>query len=273
MIWLMSEQAPHGVDTSTPNVARMYDFLLGGKDNFAADRAAAQHLLAAIPDIGAIAADNRAFLRRAVRFLAAEAGIRQFLDLGGGLPTRANVHEVAQQVTDDARVVYIDYDPVVVRHGQALLADGKHVAMVQADLTRPAEVLAHDDVLRVLDLGEPVALICTATLHFTPDEADPHQIIATYRDKVAPGSYLVLTHAPAREAGDEPAYDAENATSVYSQASAQLHLRSMAELRRFFDGFDLVDPGVVWMADWRPDTGSRPAGRPRSLRAGVARKP
>jgi len=272
----MNEHAPRGIDTAIPNVARIYDFLLGGKDNFAADRAAAQHFLAVIPDIAAIAADNRAFLTRAVRYLAAEAGIRQFLDLGGGLPTRSNVHQIAQEVAPGARVAYVDYDPVVVRHGEVLLANGPNVAMAHADLTEPAAVLAHPQVCRVLDLSQPLALICTATLYFVPDEARPHAVIAEYRDRMAAGSYLAISHAAADTSGEDPAEaaeQAEEATGVYRQASAQLHLRTLDDIRRFFDGFELVEPGVVWMSEWRPVPGTRPTGRINSLYAGVARKP
>jgi SAM-dependent methyltransferase len=273
----MTEQAPFGADSSIPNVARIYDYLLGGKDNFAADRAAAEHFLAVIPDIGAIAADNRAFLARAVRYLAAEAGIRQFLDLGSGLPTRSNVHQIAQQVVPDAHVVYVDYDPVVVRHGEALLANGGSVAMAHADLTQPATVLDHPKVREVLDFSQPVALICTATLYFVPDDAHPHAVIAEYRDRLAAGSYLVMSHASAYVPGESPAAaaaaEADEAVSVYSQASAQLHLRTLADITRFLDGFELVEPGVVWMPEWRPEPGVQPAGRVQSLYAGVGRKP
>jgi len=272
----VTEQAPRGIDTTIPNVARIYDFLLGGKDNFAADRAAAQDFLAVIPDIAEIAADNRAFLARAVRYLAAEAGIRQFLDLGGGLPTRSNVHQIAQEVAPGARVAYVDYDPVVVGHGEELLANGPDVAMAHADLTRPAVVLDHPQVRRVLDLSQPLALICTATLYFVPDEARPHAVIAEYRDRLAAGSYLVISHAAADTPGGGPsgaAEEAEQATGVYRQASAQLHLRTLNDIRRFFDGFELVEPGVVWLSQWRPVPGAGPAGRINSLYAGVARKP
>jgi hypothetical protein len=264
----MTEHAPRGIDTTIPNVARIYDFLLGGKDNFAADRAAAQHFFSVIPDAAAIAADNRAFLARAIRYLAAEAGIRQFLDLGGGLPTRSNVHQIAQEVAPDAHVAYVDYDPVVVRHGEALLANGRNVAMAHADLTQPAAVLDHPEVRRVLDLSQPLALISTATLYFVPDEAHPHAVIAEYRDRMAAGSYLVISHAP----GGDPD-GAEEAEDVYRRASAQLHLRTLNDIQRFFDGFELVEPGVVWMSEWRPVPGSWPAGRINSLYAGVARKP
>src|SRR5260370_38916771 len=188
----MTEQnpAPGGIDTATPNVARIYDYLLGGKDNFAADREAARRLIQAIPDVAAIARDNRSFLGRVVRYLVIKGGVRQFLDLGGGLPTQANVHELAQGVAPDVRVVYVDNDPVVASHGRALLASRGHVAMVFADLREPASVLQHADLLGLLDLAQPIAALCTSTLHFLADEDEPHQRIARYRDRMAPGSYL-----------------------------------------------------------------------------------
>jgi SAM-dependent methyltransferase len=266
----MGEPAAGGVDTATPNVARIYDYLLGGKDNFAADRAAAEQLMASIPDIAAIARDNRSFLTRAVRYLTAEAGIRQFLDLGGGLPTQSNVHEVAQQIAPGTRVVYVDYDPVVWSHGQALLVHADGTAIVRADLTRPADVLASPEVGRLLDLTRPVALLCTATLHFVPDDLRPHDVIAQYRDHLAPGSYLAITHGSEE---DDPRGDNQAAAHVYSRASAHLRSRPIPEILRFFDGFELIEPGLVWLSQWRPDPGAPPAARVTSLRACVGRKP
>src|SRR5712691_9085664 len=192
-------QVPGGIDTATPNVARIYDYLLGGKDNFAADREAARRLIEAIPDVAAIARDNRSFLGRVVRYLATRSGIRQFLDLGSGLPTQANVHELAQGVAPETRVVYVDNDPVVASHGRALLASGDQVGMVLGDLCDPAGILRHPDVLRLLDLTQPVAVLCTSTLHFIADEAEPHKIIAEYRDRMAPGSYLAISHGTLEE--------------------------------------------------------------------------
>jgi len=261
---------PDGIDTTKPNVARIYDYLLGGKDNFAADREAARRLIEAIPDVAAIARDNRSFLGRVVRYLATEGGIRQFLDLGGGLPTQANVHELAQGVAPGARVVYVDNDPVVASHGRALLASGDQVGMVLGDLRDPAGVLAHPDVTRLLDLTRPVAVLCTSTLHFIGDEAEPHTIIAAYRDQMAPGSYLTISHGTLEE---DPANEGGKAEGVYRQASSQLHVRPLAEVLRFFDGFELVEPGLTWITEWRPEPGTAPVGRQHSMRGGVGRKP
>ena len=264
---------PDGIDITRPNVARIYDFLLGGKDNFAVDREAAKQLIAATPDMAGIVRDNRSFIGRVVRYLADEAGIRQFIDLGGGLPTQTNVHEMAQRIAPDARVAYIDNDPVVWSHGQALLAHGGQVAMVRADLREPGAVLRHPEVLALLDLARPVAVVCASVLHFVAGEEDPYRIIAAYRDHMAPGSFLAISHGTTGTAEDDPNDVAGSVTSVYRQASAQLHLRSLAGIRRFFDGFDLLDPGVVWINEWRPGSGFRAAGQPRSLRGGLGRKP
>ena len=263
-----------GIDTSVPNVARIYDYLLGGKDNFAADRGAAQQLLAAQPDIAGVVRDNRLFIGRVVRFLAGEAGIRQFLDLGAGLPTQDSVHEMAQAIAPDARVVYIDNDPVACSHGQALLGPRDRVGFALGDLRRPAEILRHPEVLARLDFTQPVGVLCACALHFVPDQEKPHQVIAGYRDALAPGSYLAITHGSTAETPeDDPDGLVESVRSVYQNASAQLHVRPVKEIGRFFDGFEILDPGVVWMASWRPDPGTRPAGRPNSLFGGVGRKP
>jgi SAM-dependent methyltransferase len=258
------------IDTDAPNVARIYDYLLGGKDNFAADREAARRLIEAIPDAAEIARDNRSFLGRVVRYLVIEGGIRQFLDLGAGLPTQANVHELAQGVAPEARVVYVDNDPVVASHGRALLAADGKVGMVHGDLRDPAGILRHPDVADLLDLTQPVAVLCTSTLHFVADEAEPHAVIAAYRDHVAPGSYLAITHGTREE---HPEGEGEAAARVYRQASSQLHIRPLPEVLGFFDGFELVEPGLAWITEWRPEPGTTPVGRQHSLRGGVGRKP
>jgi len=209
-----------------------------------------------------------------VRFLAGEAGIRQFLDLGAGLPTQDCVHELAQAIAPDARVVYVDNDPVACSHGQALLGPGDRVGFVLGDLRRPAEILRHPEVLARLDFSRPVGVLCACALHFVPDEEQPHQIIASYRDHLAPGSFLAITHGiSAATPEDDPDGLVEHVTNVYRTASAQIHVRPVPEIERFFDGFEIIEPGVVWMARWRPDPGTSPAGRPNSLYGGVGRKP
>ena len=263
---------PGDIDTTRPNVARIYDYLLGGKDNFAVDREAAKRLLEVSPDMSGIVRDNRSFIGRVVRYLADEGGVRQFVDLGGGLPTQTNVHEMAQAVAPGARVVYVDNDPVVWSHGQALLAHDKQVAMIHADLREPLAVLGNPELLTLIDLSRPVALVCASVLHFVPDSDEPHRIIAEYRDQLAPGSYLVISHGTTGLTEDHDEV-VDGVTSVYQQASAQLHVRSLAGIQRFFDGFEMVEPGVVWINEWRPDPGVPAAGQPRSLRGGAGRKP
>jgi hypothetical protein len=246
---------PHaGIDTSTPNPARIYDYLLGGKDHFPADRNAAKELLAVVPQARQGARENRAFLHRAVGFLARQAGIRQFLDIGTGLPTQGNVHQIAQAVAPGVRVVYVDNDPVVHAHADALLADHAHTIAVLADLRQPQAILGHPEVRRLLDFTRPVAVLLVAVLHFIKDEEDPPGIVAQLREAMAPGSFLVVSHATADFHPDVAA----TVTSVYRRASAPLTLRSHAAIARCLDGFDLLPPGLVPPAAWRPD-GEGPA--------------
>jgi hypothetical protein len=253
-------------DTSVPNPARMYDYFLGGKDHFPADKAAADRLLAAVPQTRVGARENRAFLQRAVGFLAGEAGIRQFLDIGTGLPTQGNVHEIAQAVAPEARVVYVDNDPVVHAHANALLS-GDNTASLLEDLRDPDEILADPETHRLIDFGQPVGVLLVAVLHFIRDEEDPAGILARLKAVMAPGSYLVLSHATGdlypREVGAE-------ATKAYDRASAPLVLRTRAEIERLLDGLELVEPGLVQLSHWRPD-GDLPSGR--GLLGAVARKP
>jgi S-adenosyl methyltransferase len=258
-----------GIDTSTPNPARIYDALLGGKDHFPADRAAAHAILNIAPQARRGAKQNRAFLQRAVRFLAREAGIRQFLDIGTGLPTQGNVHEVAQAVAADARVVYVDHDLVVHVHANALLADNTSTVAVLADLREPEAILGHPEVRRLLDFTRPVAVLLVAVLHFLTDAEDPAGIVARLRDAMVPGSYLVLSHAT----GDFHPQVGAKVAEVYQQASAPLVLRSRSQIERFFDGFDLVAPGLVEPAAWRPDQQGQGRGSAGGFYSGVGRKP
>jgi SAM-dependent methyltransferase len=241
------------LDASTPNVARMYDHYLGGRETFRADRDAAEQAIAAVPALRAAAAGAREFVGRTVRFLAGEAGIGQFLDLGAGLPAKYAVHEVALQFNPDARVVYADYDPVVVSHGKAMLAVPGVSVVVRADLRRPAELLALPEVTAHLDLGRPVAVLLVSVLHFIADSEDPHAIVAAIRDSLAPGSYLVLSHA-----GTD--FITGNAVrrflAAYEKTNARVCLRDRADVLRFFDGFDLVEPGLVPKMQWRPEPGT-----------------
>jgi SAM-dependent methyltransferase len=262
---------PPGLDVTTPNVARMYDYYLGGKDNFEADRVAAQKVLALVPGLRRAALENRRFLRRVVRFLAAEAGISQFLDIGVGLPTQGAVHAVVQEVNPGARVVYADYDPVVVTHGRALLTVDDLSIMVQGDLRRPADLLAMPEVQAHLDFGEPVAIGLFAILHFVPDDDDPAAIVACLRDAVAPGSYLAISHIGTEFFPDKQAL--AHAMAVYERASERVWPRSRDQILGFFDGFELLEPGLVPKHQWRPVTGVAPSDTPNIQWGAVGRKP
>jgi hypothetical protein len=216
----------------------MYDYTLGGKENFAVDRAAAEQVFAAIPEAREGARQNRAFLGRVVEYLAGEVGIRQFLDIGSGLPTQRNVHEVAHGVAPDARVVYVDNDPVVCVHGRALLMGGGNVAVVQADLRRPEQIVDDPATRRLIDFSQPVALLLVAVLHFVNDEADPRGSVARLRDELASGSYLVLSHM--LDAEDRHAESAM-VKEVYSRGGTGMFPRTKDEVMRFFEGFELLE--------------------------------
>ncbi len=251
--------APSEIDTSRPHTARMCDYFLGGKTNYMVDRAAAEQVLRAAPDVRLMARQNRAFLQRVVRFLVRDAGIRQVIDIGTGIPAAGNVHEVAQQAAPDVRVAYVDNDPIVHVHANALLTSTGATSIVLADLREPETILAHPQIRELIDFGQPVALLLIAILHFISDAEDPAGIVATFRDALAPGSYLAISHGTA---DFHPQTAATQAAAVYDQATAPLVLRSHAQVTAFFDGFELVDPGVVQVPLWQPD-GKPP--RPRDL--------
>jgi S-adenosyl methyltransferase len=235
---MVAEQAPGTVSANIPNVARIYDYMLGGKDNFPADRDAAEQILVAFPEARDGVRENRAFLRNVVRYLAGEVGIRQFLDIGAGLPTQQNVHQVAQEAATDARVVYVDNDPVVCVHGRVLLADTDAVAMVEADLREPERILTDPATQRLIDFSQPVAVLLVAILHFIADADDPYAVVARLRDAMAPSSYLVIAHMLDAE---QRRADADQLRQVYSRSSAGVIPRSLDEIMRFFDGLEMVD--------------------------------
>ena len=265
-----SDWVPPGVDTKRANTARVYDYWLGGTHNFLADQDVGRAIAAIEPNMRAEVRANRAFLGRAVRFMAA-AGIRQYLDIGSGIPTEGNVHEIAQQAAPGSRVVYVDIDPVAVAHSRAILAGTENATIIQADLREPESVLAHDGTRSLIDLSQPVALLVSAVLHFIPDEDDPWPIMATLRNALAPGSYLLVCHVT----DESNAAVAQAATKVYNRSvPSGIHFRSRAEIGRFFGDFDLVEPGLVYMPQWRPDS---PADVPEDLSSfwglvGVGRK-
>ncbi len=260
-----------GVDPTKPSIARVYDYWLGGMHNLAADRELGLRMETLDPRIPAACKANRAFLGRAVRFLAGQAGIRQFIDIGSGIPTAGNVHEVAQRAAPDARVVYADRDPVAVAEGRELLA-GDHLAtVIQADLRDPAAILSHPEAGRLIDLAEPVGLILVAVLHFIMDAQEPYGIVERLRDAAAPGSYLVVSHATNQ---DNPKLAAA-AERVYNAHAADGQARSRAEILRFFGTWELVEPGLVYAPLWQPDSPEDVPRHPEQFwfLAGTARKP
>jgi hypothetical protein len=265
------------VDPTTPNAARIYDYLLGGKDNFAADRTAAEQLLGVAPGTAITVRENRRFLRRAARYLAEEAGIRQFLDIGTGMPTRGNVHEIVQDVSRDARVCYVDYDPVVVNHALALLATNENVAAIHGDLSQPLDIFENSKLRKLIDFNEPVAILLVAILHFIDDGKSPYRQVDHLKSVMSSGSYLVISHATGDSVPDEVSHHVQQ---IYENSSAPVTPRSRDEVIRFFDGLDLVEPGVVYTSEWRRDLPSGelllvPNGGPSHTLGygGVGRKP
>ncbi len=269
----MEEQPGPDLDTSRPHPARVYDYLLGGKSNFAADRALAEKMLGQAPDLRTAARENRAFLGRAVQYLAEEAGVRQFLDIGTGLPTASNVHDVAQRVAPESRVVYADNDPMVLAHARALLTstpEGR-AAYIHADLRDPARILADPQVREVLDFGQPVALVLVAVLHFLLDEDKPAEIVATLVDALPSGSYLVASHT-ALDHAPAPVAAMERAAQAGGIRTQQRDSGDFARLA--FPGLELIPPGVVLVSEWRPGHGALlPDPAEVNVYCGVARKP
>jgi len=268
--------APGDLQTDRPHPARVYDYLLGGKDNFAADRAAAQAGLQANPNSRVPPRENRAFLGRAVRYLAGQAGIDQFLDIGTGIPTSPNVHELAQQINPAARIVYVDNDPIVLAHARALLRGGPagRTAYIDADVRDTAAVLGAPDLLATLDLDRPVALLLLAVLHFVGDADDPYGVARRLVDALPSGSYLALSHLT----GDFDPAAWEGVAAVFRRSGVTMQVRSLAEVTRFFDGLELVEPGVVSLPAWRPEPGGYgeegpPGDAAVSVYGAVARKP
>ncbi|MDI6102442.1 SAM-dependent methyltransferase [Actinoplanes sp. NEAU-A12] len=261
---------PEPLDTGRPHPARVYDYLLGGKDNFAADRAAAAEGLKANPNAATAPRQNRAFLRRTVRLLA-ESGIRQFLDIGTGLPTSPNVHEIAQAVAPSARVVYVDNDPLVLAHARALLTSAPEgrTAYVEANLRDAGTILDAPELLEVLDLRQPVAVLLFAVLHFLEDDADPYAVVGKLMSALPSGSHLVISHITADHDPESWARFAE----IMRRQGIGTRLRSQAEVSRFFTGLELLEPGVVPILRWRPEQEPEFTDAQVALYGGVARKP
>jgi hypothetical protein len=263
-----SAPPPGGLDTSVPHIARVYDYWLGGKDNFAADRKAAEQVIAAYPGILRDVRAQRAFLANTVRYLAGTAGIRQFLDIGTGIPTANNTHEVAQGVEPGCQVVYVDNDPMVLNHARALLVGvTAPTAYVDADVRDTGKILAQ--AARLLDFSKPVAVMLISILHLIPDEYHPHAIVTRLMAAVPSGSWLALSH-PARDV--HPQQVTEAASRFNQLASAKATLRTRAEILRFFDGLELLEPGLVQVHQWRPGHSAPGHNQETAGYCGLARK-
>lgn len=239
---------PNKIDTEKPHSARMYDYLLGGRDNYEVDRSMAEDLLVALPTLRHAARENRSFLHRAVRTIV-RTGVRQIIDIGTGIPTSPNTHEVAQQIDPATRVVYIDNDPIVQGHAHARLTRTPNTTFVLADFRNPAEILEHPDVRAMIDFEQPMALTLVALLHWITDAEDPAACIAGLRDAMAPGSYLALTHSTTDDVED----DSDGALKTFRQAGLNVRPRNREEVLRLFDGYELLEPGLSTVSAWRPD--------------------
>lgn len=240
---------PNDVDLEKPSAARCYDFYLGGAHNFAADRELGRQVLELVPNVGEIAQNNRAFLRRAVRYCL-DQGIRQFLDIGSGIPTAGNVHEIVQQVDPDARVVYVDNEPVAVAHSRSILKGNERATVVQADLVDVEAVLDAPETQQMLDFSQPVAVMMVALLHFVPDEQQPREVIDRYYERLAPGSFLGFSHVT----DDAYPEGIEAIKRLYENTTNPVTVRSREEVAALLSKFDLVEPGVVWVPEWHPDS-------------------
>lgn len=239
------------INTKIPHSARIYDYLLGGKDNFAADREAAEQLMRLSPGTREGVVAHRAFLRRAVRHLAADVGVTQFLDIGTGIPTQGNTHEIAQLANPHAHVAYVDNDPIVLVHGRALLtgtSEGR-TTVIEADLRQPKEILSHPQVQEVIDFDRPVAVVLAGVMHFITDDEDPYGLVEQYKAAVPSGSHLLLSHITLDFAPEVR----DDFTKPYDKSTAPMVPRTLSDVVRFFDGWRVIDPGVVEVVRWRPD--------------------
>jgi S-adenosyl methyltransferase len=239
---------PEGIDEQRPSIARVYDHLLGGSHNFPVDRKVAEDIIALEPDTIAIASALRAWLGRAVEYMV-KAGVRQFLDIGPGMPTQQNTHQVAQAAAPGARVVYVDFDPETVTLSKGILAGNPDADMIQGDLRDPGKIIADPEVRRLLDFGEPVGLVISSVLHFISDDEDPWRILSAFREAIAAGSYLAISHITYHD--EDVAAQIE---TTYESQVTRTGFRSREAIERFFDGFDLLEPGVVSPAQWRSDS-------------------
>ncbi|MFI5561615.1 SAM-dependent methyltransferase [Amycolatopsis japonica] len=263
---VQSERVPEGVDVRLPSAARVYDWLLGGSHNFDADRAVGEKVVAVLPSGRRVAASNRAFLRRAVRYMV-DQGITQFLDLGSGIPTVGNVHEIAQDMDPGCKVVYVDHDKVAVAHSRLILDGNPNAAVVEADLCRPEDVLNSAATQGMLDFDRPIGLLMVAVFHFIPDSLRPAEIVARYRETLPSGSLVALSHLTADHAPEAMAA----VTEAMKNSRDPMYFRPYAEVTALFDGLDLVEPGVVSAPLWHAEPGLRDV-EPDDVYAGVGRK-
>jgi hypothetical protein len=266
----MSERVswvPEGLDTGKPSAARLYDYLLGGGHNFAADRALAEKFLQAQPNARTIARLNRAFLRRSVLFLM-DQGIRQFLDLGSGIPTVGNVHEIAQKADPEAHVVYVDFEEVAVAHSQLILEDEPRATVIQEDMTKPVAVLKAAEESGLIDFAQPVGVLTAGVFHFVPPEADPRAVVAAYREAVPTGSYLAFSQFTQDLQPEEMA----GVVEVMKKSQNPMFPRTKPEIEELFDGFELVEPGIVPLPLWRPEGANTDDPDKAGIYAAVGRK-
>jgi SAM-dependent methyltransferase len=263
---------PVDVDVTQPSISRIWDWFLDGSHNFAVDREVAAKMLEVMPEGPRMAQASRAFMRRAVR-ACVEAGIRQFLDIGSGIPTVGNVHEIAQSMNPECRVVYVDVDTVAVSHTRQILAGNERATVIRADLRDPDKILAAPEVRNMLDFTQPIALMLIAILHFVSDDDDPRGVIGRFADALVPGSHLVIAHG-SRNTEGMPSDNLHTARELYERTVAQVSLRSRPEVMGLFEGWDLLYPGVVWIPQWRADEPVTEADAifPNAGYAGVARK-
>ncbi|MFF5084550.1 SAM-dependent methyltransferase [Actinoplanes sp. NPDC000266] len=264
---MAEDWVPAGVDVSRPSAARVYDYFLGGAHNFAVDRQLAEQIEAMTPNIAETMRSNRVFLRRAVRFLVAR-GVRQFLDIGSGIPTAGNVHEIALEAAADSKIVYVDVDPVAVEHSRAILGGTPNTAVILADARDVERILA--EAGKLLDFDEPVAVLLAGVVHFIPDSDDPAATVAALREAVTPGSYLLISHATA---DGQPAEVIE-AQRLSGRTATEITLRTAGEIEAYFDGFELAEPGLVFIPLWRPDPQDPAGEHPERIGAyaGVGKK-
>jgi hypothetical protein len=260
------------IDTSQPHPARMYDYYLGGRDNYEIDRMAADQIIRVVPEIVDGARQNRAFMRRAVRAIVGEYGIRQIVDIGTGIPTSPNTHEIAQSIAPETRVVYLDNDPIVGVHANARLTGVGRTTFMLGDVRQPASILARLHDSELIDFGQPVGLMLVAVMHFVNDAENPYEIVAELRDALPSGSFLVFSHgtADARQMPLEYVEPMEELVDIYKSAATSLSLRTIDEVRGFFEGFRLIEPGVSSVSLWRPED---PEARSTGIHCGVAYKP